>query len=63
MTLVTLMIAPMKNKGQSILEFIALVALLSSFSLLTFKLFQKVLPNGKFEAVADNRGEDAAEGY
>ncbi|HRA12821.1 MAG TPA: gamma-glutamyltransferase [Chitinophagaceae bacterium] len=23
----------------------------------------KVLPNGKFEAVADNRGEDAAEGY
>jgi len=23
----------------------------------------KVLPNGKFEAVADNRGDDAAEGY
>lgn len=23
----------------------------------------KVLPNGKFEAVADNRGQDAAEGY
>ncbi len=23
----------------------------------------KVLPNGKFEAVADNRGEDAAEGF
>lgn len=23
----------------------------------------RVLPNGKFEAVADNRGEDAAEGY
>ena len=23
----------------------------------------KVLPNGKFEAVADNRGEDAAEGW
>lgn len=23
----------------------------------------KVLPNGKFEAVADNRGEDGAEGY
>ena len=23
----------------------------------------KVLPNGKFEAVADNRGDDAAEGW
>jgi len=23
----------------------------------------KVLPGGKFEAVADNRGDDAAEGY
>ena len=23
----------------------------------------RVLPNGKFEAVADNRGDDAAEGY
>lgn len=23
----------------------------------------KVLPDGKFEAVADNRGDDAAEGY
>jgi len=23
----------------------------------------KVLPNKKFEAVADNRGDDAAEGY
>jgi gamma-glutamyltranspeptidase/glutathione hydrolase len=23
----------------------------------------KVLPNGKFEAVADKRGEDSAEGY
>lgn len=34
-----------KNKGQSILEFIALVALLSSFSLLTFKLFQKDIAN------------------
>ena len=45
MTLVTLMITPMKNKGQSILEFIALVALLSSFSLLTFKLFQKDIAN------------------
>lgn len=45
MTLVTLMLGPMKNKGQSILEFIALVALLSSFSLLTFKLFQKDIAN------------------
>ena len=45
MTLVTLMITPMKNKGQSILEFIALVALLSSFSFLTFKLFQKDIAN------------------
>lgn len=34
-----------KNKGQSILEFIALIALLSSFSLLTFKLFQKDIAN------------------
>jgi gamma-glutamyltranspeptidase/glutathione hydrolase len=23
----------------------------------------KVLPNGNFEAVADNRGDDAAEGF
>lgn len=35
----------MNTKGQSILEFIALVALLSSFSLLIFKLFQKDIAN------------------